>query len=267
MPWVKVKPVFDERIIGLCGTPYHAHRYGCHNFCKRASCPPTMEPLSICLDDFWLIYIKWPIGKHVKKMLAAHPEWTIYQAQNVLYWQGTARKVAAQECAKFLRIHPDYYVLAFSGPKEHLDSWGIDVGATIAQAGIKLQWGPNWGLREHTYVLRYAGISIENASPQRLARLRRTYPLIYGKREGACKDCEYRPCLKSMINNPHLYIKKRFGLFVIERFVKGRGWLLKCDCGKRKLALVTKLFCKQLSCTCQRMKKAPTWLWGPLKGP
>jgi hypothetical protein len=253
MPWAKVEPVFNVKIIGLCGTPYHAHPHGCHNFCKRSSCPPTMPPLSICLDDFYLIWIKWPIGRHVKQMLKRHPGWTIYQAQNVLYWQAGARKILQGEVDRFLEEHPQYAVL---GPKEHLDSWGIDIRASIAQVGIHLKWGPSWGLRKYTYVLRYAGMPIEGISSKRRMDLERRFPVIYQRRTGLCKACKYRPCLKYMTGNPHLYVKRRFGSVVIERFMPDRGWVVRCNCGRRKIVPLTTLFCKGSICACQGLTVA-----------
>lgn len=247
MPWVRVKPVWDKEIIGLCGYPYHGHPRGCSNFCKRVGCPPTMVPLEICLDECYFIYIKYHLGKHVRRMFKRHPDWSIYQAQNIYYWQATARKILQKELDKFLSSHSKYVAL---GPKVHLDSWGIDMTATMAPVGVKLWWGEDWGRQEYTYLLRYAGLPIEKASQKRLKELRRLYPAIYHKRVGRCAGCSYRPCLKYLTGHPALYVKKRVGTVLIQRFIEGEGWLVKCDCGRRRMVAIDQPFCKGFACNC-----------------
>lgn len=248
MPWGKCVPVIDEKIIGLCGTPYHGHRHGCSNFCKRSSCPPTMQPLSICLDDFYLIYIKYALGRFVREKLRQHPDWSIYQARNVLYWQRGARRIVRLETEKFLRSHPNYRVL---GPKEHLDSWGVDMTASMAKLGIRLRYGPDWGLHEWTYKLRYAGVPIEKASPARLKSLARKFPWIYEQRTGRCKHCHYRPCLKYMRNNPGLYVTKQIGPLKIQKLLVNNRWLIRCSCGNTKTVPINAPLCTAFDCVCQ----------------
>ncbi len=243
MPWAKVKPVWDKKIIGLCGTPYHGHPRGCSNFCKRISCPPMMVPLEICLDECYFIYIKHRLGNHVRRMFKRHPDWSIYQAQNIYYWQATARKVRQKEVDKFLASHPRYIA-----PKIHLDSWGIDITATMASIGVKLRWGEDWGRQEYTYLLSYAGFPIEKATQGRLKKLQRMYPAIYHKRVGRCAKCSYRPCLRYLTNNPSLYVGKKIGTVLIQRYIEGRGWLVKCDCGRKRVAPIDQPLCEQTVC-------------------
>ncbi len=251
MPWGKCVPVSNKKLIGLCGTQYHGHPKGCHNFCTRPSCPPTMQSLSICLDDFYLIWIKYPIGTHVRDKLKVHPDWSIYQARNILYWQATARKILQKVVDKFLVLHSDYRVL---GPKEHLDSWAIDMTATIAQFGIVLNWGVDWALQEYTYVLRYAGIPIEKAGARRMRRLAKQFPIVYGDRSmfKECVSCYYRPCLVHMKNNPSLYVNQQIGNLKIESITASGDWLVRCDCGRRKVIPKHRPFCTGFGCRCQR---------------
>jgi len=248
MPWAKVDPVWKLESVGLCGYPYHNHSHGCSNFCKRAGCPPTMVPLEICLDECYFIYTVFPIKKHVQRMMEKHPEWSIYQARNIYYWQSTARVALRKEVDKFLSSHPRCIAL---GPKIHLDSWGIDMTATMAKVGIDLWWGEDWGSQNETYLLRYAGFPVAKAGTKRLKRLERKYPIIYERRSGKCRDCPYRPCLRYLQGNPQLYVSKIFGTYKIEKYLSSRNcWVLRCTlCGRRRVSQVGA--CLSLTCKCQ----------------
>ena len=250
MPWAKCKPIANPKVVGLCGTPYHAHPKGCGFFCKRESCPPTMPPLSICLDDFYLIWSTFPIGEFVKTKMEAHPEWTVYQARNIRYWQPIARKQLKGVVARFSEEHPEYRVL---GPMEHLDSWGIDMQATAAQIGIKLKYGTDWARHKLTYIIRYAGIPIEEAGKARLASLRESYPIVYHKRQGEkCGACTYRPCLRHIVHNPSRYVGRVFGKVEVEHQEDGY-WFVWCECGTTHKVS----FRKSLCFVCCNNKKAP----------
>jgi hypothetical protein len=212
-----------------------------------------MAPLSVCLDDLYFIYIKWPIGRYVKGMLEKHPDWTIYQAQNILYWQPAARKLLQAEVDKFLLSYPNYEVM---GRKEHLDSWGIDMTESCKQIGINLEWGTSWGLRSWTYLLRYAGIPVASVSKDRIAKLAKDYPAIYSARTGRCSDCNYRPCLRHIVSYPEHYAHRKWlGGFATERFVPDVGWIVKCEnCGKKRMAPIDKPLCLAFVCSCSATK-------------
>ena len=249
MPWGKCTPVYDPNVIGLCGTPYHAHKYGCHNFCSRGSCPPTMQPLSIALDDFYLIWIKYPIGKHVRKKMEDHPDWSIYQARNVLYWQATARNQAKSEALRFLKKHSEYRVPSVNAPKVHLDSWGIDMQSTIAQVGIKLKYGPDWGIHEYTYVLRYAGTPIEKVSASRYSKLIKKFPWVYKLRIGHCEGCDFRPCLKQIKNNPIRYINQQVGpIRILRDHIQSKTWIIRYPCNHTAAIPLSRDLCLHFEC-------------------
>jgi hypothetical protein len=124
--------------------------------------------------------------------------------------------------------------------------------ASLKTVGINLDWvGENWGLEKWTYVIRYAGTPLAEATPARLNKLIAQYPAIYSPRHGKCESCKYRPCLKYAANNPLLYVGKTIGGYKLEKYLKGRGWQIKClNCGNTKLV---SLLCSAMPCT--RCKK------------
>jgi len=135
-----------------CALPYPLHTKGCPNYGKRKDCPPIIG----MLDDYfevtkpmYIIFYKFPLLEHMQKMKAKHPEWTERQLRNCLYWQGTSRKRLKDNIAHFLKEYGSAYAVTRSP-----EAMGVDVSATLAEAGIHLEWPPV----NYSYKIALAGI-------------------------------------------------------------------------------------------------------------
>jgi hypothetical protein len=69
-------------------------------------------------------------------MHAKHPNWTDRQIRCCLYWQSKARKELREKLKLFLSEHPEFIVLTTP------EACGVDVDATMASLGAKLEWPP-----------------------------------------------------------------------------------------------------------------------------
>ena len=138
-PLVRVSPVLDPSVRGLCRRPYELHPKGCPNFGQRATCPPA-APLFFSVYDaarpVWAVVNEFDLGAHVERMRAAHPEWSDRQLRCVLYWQGGARAELARKIKAALSTLPG--CRAETCP----EAMGVNVTATLAAEGITLEWPP-----------------------------------------------------------------------------------------------------------------------------
>lgn len=149
-----VKPVINESVRGLCFKPYHNHPKGCPNFGKRNICPPKALLISEFFDltkKVLAVCIHFNLGQHVEKMRAKHPNWSQRQLECCLYWQGTARKKLKKEIAYNMTRAPlfDGHELAVTDCPEAM---GVDVTATMKDAGIILEWPPKKIVRKIAFI-------------------------------------------------------------------------------------------------------------------
>ena len=138
-PLVRVSPVLDPSVRGLCCRPYDLHPRGCPNFGQRATCPPQASLFFSVYDaarPVWAVVNEFDLGAHVERMRGAHPDWSDRQLRCVLYWQGGARAQLARMLAAALRAMPG--TRAETCP----EAMGVDVTATLAAEGIALEWPP-----------------------------------------------------------------------------------------------------------------------------
>ncbi len=149
--YAKVEPVVNSEVVALCRRRYHNHPRGCPNWGKKQGCPPKARPIAKVIDlrkPTYCIYNAFDLASHVNRMRERHPAWTHYQLRCCLYWQGTARKHLKEKIKMFLRLFPEYTVLRTP------EACGVDVTATMASAGILLEWPP-----EHlAYQVALAGV-------------------------------------------------------------------------------------------------------------
>ena len=138
-PLVRVSPVLDPSVRGLCCRPYDLHPKGCPNFGQRAKCPPA-APLFFSVYDasrpVWAVVNDFDLGAHVERLRGAHPYWSDRQLRCVLYWQGGARAELARKITAALRVLPG--CRAETCP----EAMGVNVTATLAAEGITLEWPP-----------------------------------------------------------------------------------------------------------------------------
>jgi hypothetical protein len=138
--WVILtKPIIDSSVRSLCRNPYPGHRNGCPNWNRRPTCPPQAKLLPDILDlskPVYCIYNVFDLSAHLAKMHAKHPNWTDRQIRCCLYWQSKARKELREKLKLFLSEHPEFIVLTTP------EACGVDVDATMASLGAKLEWPP-----------------------------------------------------------------------------------------------------------------------------
>lgn len=140
MPFRRVTPVLHPRVRNLCVRPYEGHPKGCPNHGHKAGCPPQAPLLSEVLDlsrPVWAVWTIFDLAGHVERMRAAHPGWSWRQLTCCLYWQAGARRrlriVAEQEL-----LHERTDLLLLTCP----EACGVNVTATMASIGERLQWPP-----------------------------------------------------------------------------------------------------------------------------
>lgn len=149
-----VKPVLSASVRNLCYKPYYNHPKGCPNFNKRDICPPTAPLLSEFFDlnkKVLAVCIHFNLGMHMQKMKEKHPDWSERQCACCLYWQGSAKKKLRQEVAYNITRGPlfdGYEVVATDCP----EAMGVDVTATMKEAGIILEWPPEKIVRKIAFI-------------------------------------------------------------------------------------------------------------------
>lgn len=151
--FIKVKPVIDFSVRGLCLKPYHNHPKGCPNWDKRSDCPPECPTIDeiINLDKIvYAIYHKFDMCDHINKMKEKHPNWTDYQLRCVLYWQNGARKQLKSNILKFLKQFPSLSIV------KNPEASGVNLTETMKNSGIILDWPP----KKYAYQIVLAGESI-----------------------------------------------------------------------------------------------------------
>ncbi len=152
MPWQQVEPVIDPRVRELCTRPYPGHPRGCPNHGKRATCPPQAKGIDQVLDlagPVWAVWNCFDLAAHVARLRAKHPDWSWRQLTCCLYWQGGARKCLATEVRAFKTGSTMQDLVAVNCP----EACGVNVTATMALAGVALEWPP----RTITYQVALVG--------------------------------------------------------------------------------------------------------------
>lgn len=148
--YVKVYPIFDKYIQGLCIRPYPLHPKGCPNYRKKPGCPPGLPLINKILDldkPVYAIYNVFDFKAHCEKMRRLHPEWSDRQIRCCLYWQGAARKQLKDEVINFKLECPEYTIIKC--PEAH----GVNLTETMNNTGVHLEWPP----KNTTYQIVLAG--------------------------------------------------------------------------------------------------------------
>jgi len=143
---------------GLCVNKYINHNKGCPNYGKKPDCPPYAPMFDQVFDlsnKVYIIYSTYDLYSHVERMRQKHPMWTERQLYNVLYWQGTAKKLLKGHIYNFIKLfrQEGYYVT--SSP----EAMGVDVTATLKNVGIELEWPA----RKRVYKVAMAGIPLDDS--------------------------------------------------------------------------------------------------------
>jgi hypothetical protein len=150
--------------IGICTSPrshctkhYKNHKKGCPNYGKRADCPPLAPMFDEVFDiskPIYAIFSKYDLYSHIQKMRKKHPQWTEAQLLNVLYWQGTARKLL-KEC--IVSFDNEFRSLGYYSTISP-EAMGVNVTKTLESVGIILEWPA----RRIVYKVAMAGIPLND---------------------------------------------------------------------------------------------------------
>jgi predicted metal-binding protein len=144
MPYVQVVPVVDHAVRGLCAKPYPLHRKGCPNFNHKNGCPPGAPFVEDLIDlacPVYAVYNRFDLGAHVERMRAARPTWSKRQLECCLYWQPHARKLLESELGAF-GVSVQRKDVQPSRLLRCPEANGVNLTATMAAAGITLEWPP-----------------------------------------------------------------------------------------------------------------------------
>ena len=147
MALLQVNPVLSWQVRSLCLRPYPRHPHGCPNYDQRASCPPQASWYADVYDmdaPVYAVVSEFGLGSHMVRMRVSHPDWSLAQLRCVLYLQGTARKALRRKIEWALAGRGMQGYTAETCP----EAMGVDVGATLAQVGITLEWPPGHIVRQ-----------------------------------------------------------------------------------------------------------------------
>lgn len=139
MHWIKIHPVIDYAVRGLCVTKYPGHPKGCPNYGKKEGCPPGAQFYDQHYDltqPVYAIFNRFDIGAHIAKMRYYHPTWSDRQSRCCLYWQAGARNQLKKHIIAFCHNNPGYHITTCP------EAMGVNVTATMEKAGIILEWPP-----------------------------------------------------------------------------------------------------------------------------
>lgn len=156
MPHALVTPVLDRSVRGLCARPYEGHPRGCPNFGKVSRCPPAAPLLFDAFDErgpFYVIYSRFPLGEHVRAMRERHPDWSDRQLRCVHLLAEQVKKLR-EDVDSFKKIYPEVGWKVETTP----EAMGLDVAATLRQAGVDLEWPPHEVATHVALAGRVAGI-------------------------------------------------------------------------------------------------------------
>ncbi len=134
----------------LCARPYPNHPRGCPKLGTCLTCPPRCRLITDVLDlsqPTFVIYTELPLGKHVAKLKAKHPDWTQRQLACCLYWQTKGRQNLLQATKDFVKLYPSLFIAASPEAIGHQRNGDRAEGrraAGMASRGPDLPGGSSW---------------------------------------------------------------------------------------------------------------------------
>jgi len=149
--WFKedVRLVMLDREPGeLCRLPYPNHPKGCPNYGKKDLCPPRCPKLEAAFrmdQPFHLVWMRFDIGSHARRMKALHPEWSERQCYCCLYWQGTVRSRLRdlEDCFLNTLYDDGYYGHPECVATQCAEAMGVNLTETMKlNCDIELEWPP-----------------------------------------------------------------------------------------------------------------------------
>lgn len=136
---LEVTPAIDYHVRTLCIAPYPGHKHGCPNYSKKDGCPPKAPKFDEVFNmggPFYAIIYQFNLKKHVLEMRLKHPDWSLRQLRNLLYWQPKANKQLLLIIRDFHRGYRGFHITACP------EALGLNVTLTLKNAGFDLEWPP-----------------------------------------------------------------------------------------------------------------------------
>ncbi len=135
---------FSERIREFCKRPYPGHPNGCPNYNKNPYCPPKSPYRADILKKysiFRLVWVSFDFETYMKRFRVKHPDWTLRQLANPLYWQNAVKRILKEYIKTF---QYDELLGAGSGflNAQSLESAGINVFVTLKRNKIPYEIRP-----------------------------------------------------------------------------------------------------------------------------
>jgi len=135
---IRINPVIDISVRGICISSYPGHPRGCPNFNHADRCPPRAPIFDLYFDLSYPVYAliqEFDLRKHRTRMKEAHPKWSERQCSCVLYWQKSARKALRERCMGFIGN------MCQAGYEYELtpEAMGVNVFETMKNAGITIE--------------------------------------------------------------------------------------------------------------------------------
>jgi hypothetical protein len=125
--------VVDERARDgtWCRLPYPGHPDGCPNY-------PECVQERLHIDEYkgyeWYgVVERFDLKAHVEMMKEAHPDWTESQCREDQGWRDEIAARLMEEAEEF--VDPSYNDVILERP----EGYGVDMWATMARNGIKLE--------------------------------------------------------------------------------------------------------------------------------
>lgn len=88
--------IFSPKVQMYCKLPYPGHENGCPNYGKNSKCPPNAPYRVDILKKyciFNLIVAEFNIGLYIELYRKEHPERSLNQLRNCLYWQPSIKAI------------------------------------------------------------------------------------------------------------------------------------------------------------------------------
>lgn len=131
-----------------CKLPYEGHKQGCPNYGK-SECPPYTKLFNPApYHKFLLVYAEFDFKTYKQEMKKLHPEWTEKQCGNLLYWQGSIKKMLKDyireknKSGMYVLGCGSGFSLEFQREVPSMEAVGIYVYGTLMKNGMDFEIKP-----------------------------------------------------------------------------------------------------------------------------
>ena len=154
MPWIiPVKRLVHNPVVrDWCRLPYPRHPKGCPNYGQKDYCPPKCPYITDVLNlkkPIYMVVSEFNLEQHMKNMKKKHPNWSEAQLRNVLYWQGTSKKILKERTVIAQRLIKTNIICYLP------EAYGVNVYATAFHSGLKLEKIKNIKINRHISIIGF----------------------------------------------------------------------------------------------------------------